>query len=42
MIALVALAARAEIIGLFVVVAVAAMLYLIGTRVAAARARAAS
>jgi hypothetical protein len=39
MIALVALAARAEIIGLVVVVAIAAALYAIGTRVAAARAR---
>jgi basic amino acid/polyamine antiporter, APA family len=41
MIGLVALAARAEIIGLFVVIAVAAALYLIGTRVASARAPAA-
>jgi amino acid transporter len=41
MIALVALAARAEILGLFVVVAVAAALYVVGTRIASARTRAA-
>jgi amino acid transporter len=39
MLALVALAARAEILGLVVVVAVAAALYVVGTRFAAARAR---
>ncbi|HVT33698.1 MAG TPA: amino acid permease [Rhodanobacteraceae bacterium] len=42
MIALVALAARAEIIGLVVVVAVAAALYVAATRIAAARASVAS
>jgi amino acid transporter len=42
MIALVALAARAEIVGLVVVVAVAAALYVAATRIAAARASVAS